>query len=305
MNVFLGIFVPEVGKPPIWEKEYNFDYYLHHQKPEVIRRPLTQWWNPELINMLPFSMDTLNKPCTELAKATSLTESTDDYYHPYELTVLQDLFAFSEINHSVRDYMPNFTTDFSPFSVRVRLGKKREEMSSSKTNLSMKNPSVAGNSTSSTTSTEDDSDNSGSESSDTDPSQSEQLSLVGESKSSLVSFESLFPSMKTVYGVQPVKPSPGDMQLYRRNSALSRESGPLPGKRVSATAVPHPLARPILRQRMCPIPVHDYDSCLLPPISEQSKKIYQNYVKIGKEGWSEPSKESMVAYNKYVNMFKG
>ena len=30
-----------------------------------------------------------------------------------------------------------------------------------------------------------------------------------------MSFESLFPSMKTVYGVQPVKPSPGDMQLYR------------------------------------------------------------------------------------------
>ena len=28
---------------------------------------------------------------------------------------LKDLFAFSEINHSVRDYMPNFTTDFSPF----------------------------------------------------------------------------------------------------------------------------------------------------------------------------------------------
>ena len=31
MNIFLGIFVPELGKPPIWEKDYNFDYYLHHQ----------------------------------------------------------------------------------------------------------------------------------------------------------------------------------------------------------------------------------------------------------------------------------
>ena len=31
MNVFLGIFVPESGKPPIWEKDFNFDYYLHHQ----------------------------------------------------------------------------------------------------------------------------------------------------------------------------------------------------------------------------------------------------------------------------------
>ena len=32
-------------------------------------------------------------------------EILDDYYRPFELTVLQDLFAFSEINHSVRDYM--------------------------------------------------------------------------------------------------------------------------------------------------------------------------------------------------------
>merc|ERR1719309_1436351 len=106
----------------------------------------------------------MNKTCTELTKAQFGSETQEDYYHPYELTVLQDLFAFSEINHSVRDYMPNFTTDFSPFSARVRLGKKREEMSSSKTNLSMKNPSVAGNSTSSTTSTEDDSDQSDSDS---------------------------------------------------------------------------------------------------------------------------------------------
>ena len=33
------------------------------------------------------------------------------------------------------------------FSVRVRMGKKREEMSGKQTNLSIKNPSVAGNST--------------------------------------------------------------------------------------------------------------------------------------------------------------
>ena len=79
-------------------------------------------------------------------------------------------------------------------SARVRLGKKREEMSSSKTNLSMKNPSVAGNSTSSTTSTEDDSDQSGSESSDSEPSYSERNSLAGDRANlGYVSFESLFP----------------------------------------------------------------------------------------------------------------
>ena len=132
-------------------------------------------------------------------------------------------------------------------SARVRLGKKREEMSSSKTNLSMKNPSVAGNSTSSTTSTEDDSDQSDSDSSDSDPSLSERNSLSGDSTGGLVSFESLFPSMKSVYGVEVCSPPPEDMQLYRRNTALSRESGPIPGRKVSTTTVPHPLARPILR----------------------------------------------------------
>ena len=40
---------------------------------------------------------------------------------------------------------------------------------------------------------------------------------------------------------------PGDMSLYRSNSALSRDSGPMPGKRVSTSSVPHPLARPINR----------------------------------------------------------
>ncbi len=31
MNVFLGVFRPEASRPAIWEKEYNSDYYLHHQ----------------------------------------------------------------------------------------------------------------------------------------------------------------------------------------------------------------------------------------------------------------------------------
>ncbi len=31
MNVFLGVFRPESSRPAIWEKEYNSDYYLHHQ----------------------------------------------------------------------------------------------------------------------------------------------------------------------------------------------------------------------------------------------------------------------------------
>jgi len=304
MNVFLGIFVPSPGRPPIWEKEFNFDYYLHHKKLQIVPRPLTQWWRAALVNHLPLSSEINNKPCIQLNRAQNMTESTEDYYHPFELTVLQDLFAFSEINHSVRDYMPNFTTDFSPFSARVRLGKKREEMSSSKTNLSMKNPSVAGNSTSSTTSTEDDSDQSGSESSDSEPSYSERNSLAGDRTNlGYVSFESLFPSMKSVYGMEVRDPSPEDMQLYRRNAALSRESGPVvTGRRMSTTSVPHPLAKPILRKRACAIPVHDYSKVLLRPVSDESMKIYQKYIQVGETGPCEPDAASLDIYRNYVNM---
>ena len=40
MNIFLGIFVPEAGKPPIWEKDYNFDYYLHHKVANIYKLKL-------------------------------------------------------------------------------------------------------------------------------------------------------------------------------------------------------------------------------------------------------------------------
>lgn len=30
MNVFLGVFMPSAHQAPIWEREYNSDYYLHH-----------------------------------------------------------------------------------------------------------------------------------------------------------------------------------------------------------------------------------------------------------------------------------
>ena len=44
-----------------------------------------------------------------------------------------------------------------------------------------------------------------------------------------ISFESVFPSFESVYGSALVAPNKEDMQLYRRNAALSRDSGPLPG----------------------------------------------------------------------------
>lgn len=72
------------------------------------------------------------------------------FYRPYELSLLSEVYAY-KISHSVRDFMPHFTTSFSPFAVRIRPGRRREETGNK--NLNMKNPSMTGqSSTSSTTS---------------------------------------------------------------------------------------------------------------------------------------------------------
>lgn len=72
------------------------------------------------------------------------------FCRPYELSLLSEVYAY-KISHSVRDFMPHFTTSFSPFAVRIRPGRRREETGNK--NLNMKNPSMTGqSSTSSTTS---------------------------------------------------------------------------------------------------------------------------------------------------------
>jgi hypothetical protein len=307
MNLFLGVFVPDPSRPHIWDKDQMSDYYLHHQRLPSLRTPLTQWWSVDLSSALPLPYKQVNKACSDLARKNEKTADLfNDYYRPFEFTVMQDLFPFSEINHSVRDYMPNFTTDFSPFSVRVRLGKKREEMSSSKTNLVTKNPSVAGNSTSSTTSTEDSSDDDDKDLSDEDePSLTDQDSLSMESSSGFLSFESLFPSMKQVYGMELSTPPAADLQLYRQATSVSREAGPLPVRRVSTTTLPHPLARPFDRGAPCPVPVHDYEKQLLKPVSEKSMEIYKRHILVGEKGAQKPSPASMELYRKYANMMAG
>ena len=311
MNIFLGIFRPHPNQAPIWERDFNSDYYLHHP---VIRndpsRPLTQWWDPNLIFHLPLPRELAEKSCTQLMFHQRRSEILDDYYRPFELTVLQDLFAFNEINHSVRDFMPNFTTEFSPFSARVRLGKKREEMSSSKTNMFAKNPSVAGNSTSSTTSTEE--DNSDDESNELDD--DEEWEVVNSqtdknatkvktdcsSSSSYVSFATLFPPSNVVT-VPP--PSSRDLNLYRSMASLSKLSGPpMFSRKVSITALPHPLAKSINNNTPCPIPVHDYESCLMKPISKESMDIYREHVRVGQEGPGPVKPESLALYERYVSM---
>ncbi|KAK9747094.1 SacI homology domain [Popillia japonica] len=97
INLFLGIFVPDETKPQIWD--YSSDYYFHH-KPNPIdnSKPLTQWWSTEVLNSLPYSYNDLVKPCSEIIQVHSayieMIDAYTDYHRPYELTVLNDMFAY-------------------------------------------------------------------------------------------------------------------------------------------------------------------------------------------------------------------
>jgi hypothetical protein len=58
------------------------------------------------------------------------SESADlfrELHRPFEFTPFVEMFHFMGGSHSVRDYMPNCCTDYSPFVVRQRETKKHEE----------------------------------------------------------------------------------------------------------------------------------------------------------------------------------
>ncbi|KAL0277006.1 UNVERIFIED_CONTAM: hypothetical protein PYX00_004440 [Menopon gallinae] len=297
LSRYYSLFVPDENGPHIWETQT--DYYLHHSlsmnKIKERVHPLTQWWDPEILNFLPRSYEEMTKKSIELIAVRPDEECVDgylDYHRPNELTVLSETFSH-DISHSVRDFMPNFTTNISPFAVRVRPGRRREETGSK---TSMKNPSLTGQcSTSSTTS----SGSSGS--SDSEESCSGEEDLTAESRcspskdsscSESTSFEKLFPSMKEVYGVEPEEPQKKNMLLYRRyvyihmNSIKSRDgAGVVSGK--------------IFQTRT--MPSDNIYETELPKVPERSLEIYKNYVQTGLLGASEPPLHDKVKYEHYAN----
>ena len=112
--------------------------------------------------------------------------------------------------------------------------------------------------------------------------------------------------MKQVYGMELTPPPASDLQLYRQATAVSREAGQLPVRRVSTrAAVPHPLARPYDRLAPCPVPVHDYEAQLLRPVAPDSLEVYRRHIRVGAEGGLAPSKDSLDIYRKYANMVAG
>lgn len=296
INLFLGLFIPQEGKPSIWE--LPTDYYLHHKPAcKYLRkgRLLTQWWDKNVLKCLPYAFNEVTKTCSEMIQVQSTTEEMIDIYFDYhrsnELFSLLDLYAY-KINHSVRDFMPHFTTNFSPFAVRIRPGRRREETGSK--NLNMKNPSLTGqSSTSSTTSSASSSEDSTSDEDESHPQMNDSQLLTSKDSSELMSFKLLFPSMKEVYGSQPECPSRNDNILYRRFVLI--------GRNAMYPTDPTKLRSKLMQQASFPENPPPLAATSLPVVKDTSINVYKQYVNRAKVGGSIPNSNDINLYKTYAN----
>ncbi|XP_046738067.1 polyphosphoinositide phosphatase isoform X4 [Diprion similis] len=293
INLFLGLFVPEEGKTPLWE--LVTDYYLHHKPAcKYTRRTkvLTQWWDRNVLKCLPYALNEVTKSCSEMIQLQHTQEEMVDvyydYHRPHELSVLLDVYAY-KISHSVRDFMPHFTTNFSPFAVRVRPGRRREETGNK--NANMKNPSMTGqSSTSSTASSASSSLDSSSDDDESHQNANDSQLTASKDSSELVSFESFFPTMREVYGTQPESPKRADILLYKRYVLIGRNATYL---------TDHSKIRSKLVQQA------SFPECVnakvsLPVVKDASISIYAQYVRRAKIGGSVPNTNDMILYENYV-----
>ncbi|XP_046388999.1 polyphosphoinositide phosphatase isoform X3 [Ischnura elegans] len=280
MNLFLGLFIPEEGKMPIWEQVT--DYYLHFPQtyPKKKMGKLTQWWDRKMVDCLPRASDEVWKECAQVIKLGSWVgdDQVDaylDYYRPHEFSVLSDDPAY-KISHSVRDYMPHFTTNFSPFTVRVRPGRRREESSAGGERT--KNPSLTGQSSTSSTNSSDDSRGASgaSESSEEDDNGGRGVTATSvdnpPSSSSMQFCSSLLP-MGHEYDLKEGEPSKANLMLYKRYSQFGR-STPLQME-MAGSSNQHPLLAGKFAADSSSF------STPKPKVEPDSVNIYRSYIKRG------------------------
>lgn len=215
INLFLGLFIPDENKPQIWD--YTSDYYFHH-KPSESTKSLSQWWDSGVLKCLPFAFNNLTKACSEIiqvhARDVEIIDGYADYHRPYELTFLNDLFAY-KMSNSVRDFMPSCTMNYSPFTIRVRPVRRREESSNKN---SMKNPSLTGQSSTGSTASST-SSSTGSDSSDEENSLTTNESQMTNSRENScvpITFKALFPTLQEFYGTELKVPDINDIYLYKK-----------------------------------------------------------------------------------------
>lgn len=169
---------------------------------------ITQWVSPFIIKHLPYSTSDNNKIVNELIRVHSKDVEMIDYYSnyhlPYKCITFEEHIAF-QVSHMARSFMPTFRTNFSPFEPATRRREGRGIL---------KNPSLTGQSSTSSA-------NSSSDSMDEDSSSADEDSILDTNTSfsniddkevtKIVTFETLFPTMKEVYQSDVKPPNKKDL----------------------------------------------------------------------------------------------
>ena len=95
----------------------------------VIFHHHTHWFDRRLPAHLPLPLLQSLKAAESLVPYSAQGDHADPFleqHRPFEFTPFAEMFHFKGGSHSVRDYMPNCCTDFSPFVVRQRETKRHE-----------------------------------------------------------------------------------------------------------------------------------------------------------------------------------
>ena len=199
--------------------------------------------------------------------------------------------------------MPNFGTDSSPFAVRVRPGKRREELSSKKA-LALRNPSLTGHSSTSSTAS--------GTSTESEDSSEDEISLnkppsIKDSKTSSptstttntdqLTYARLLPSMHKVYGMDVHEPARNDVNLYRRYAGMAGSN--LPASSPPEGQTPTAYKRLLLAQQSA-FTVDNTIQITTPFVAKTSLDVYVNYFLKGRRGKLTPNPSDLSLYRRYA-----
>ncbi|XP_021349215.1 polyphosphoinositide phosphatase-like [Mizuhopecten yessoensis] len=308
-NVFLGVFEPVVGKPNIWE--LPTDFYLHNKdfgaKLTQIRRSYSQWWEVPVYRSLPLPWKQVSKPQTcEIVRVDQVEERVnlfEEYYRTTELTFFQDIFTHSLYPTFSKDVKPRTTKSESPFTRRVQPEQNA---------IQEANPNVSGkDSTSSTTST-------GSESSESSSDEVEMLNIDVSSSQSDSSAELVDEIVEETqelqrkrrleilrdYGFHLGEPRTSDMNKYKRYVNLGRAclgNADLPDTRFMNRDLANRCNRVIDIDVASVFKLGSSYEVEPPPVNKQDQLLYQKNVMCGKKGATNPSKDQIRFYKRYIS----
>lgn len=329
MNVFLGIYVPgQRNLPHIWD--LVTDYYLHNAMNGTLAetaqlKPLTLWWDENIPHALPLAADQVFKGSDGRVlhaikvEDTRCDERTDGFYEnrrPYELTVIKETLSFTMLD-TTKDFMPNFTTDASPFAPRTRPDKRREPQIGKAVSFPPSLSAIASTSSQSS---------SPSEASDVDEedeldfrfhldTDDDSQSLCSDSScAGRRSFESLLSDSKNKYGIENKAARDADIALYSDYvnvgkraglfSARNREEasdGESDTRTESGIKLVPRYCTPLLPKREQFENNSSY-SFTLRAFDKRSRDVYHAYVERARVGAEPPAADQIALYRAYLQL---